>query len=249
MSDDDLPAGQCVCGRPLPEDSLSDWACSEPCQSAWLMHRASPGYPHPREIRARAEQAMLARTSPRTGEDQDLIVTSRYVRPGMIPTGTEINVDGDPYVRVGAHWQPAGMWTPLGDALGEAARYRRWCPTCRERQHTLLYPASDVQECATCGHQWEGRPLLGWVEARGEPWPGIRLLLSDGQRSTAMTFSPEEVQAAGVLAMADRLNRSWLRLERQLCGGYADVDQPTERQQRHATRQLRRAWHSCADLS
>jgi len=229
--------GFCVCGRPLPEQPVSDWACSEPCQSAWLHHHADPGYPHPREIREAADRALeTASTAVRS------VVLSV---DSLAAAGTEITVD--PFVPAAGHWQPAGMWTPLQDALGDAARYRRWCPACRGRRDSQLYPDSNRQECATCGHRWPGRPLLGWVETRGAPWPGIRLLLSDGQRSAAMAFSPEEVQAAGD-RMAERLLRSWLRLERQLCGGYADVDQPTERQQQRAARQLQRGWHAYADL-
>jgi hypothetical protein len=233
--------GFCVCGRPLPEQPLSDWACSEPCQSAWFHHHADPEYPHPREIRQAAEQALT---------EARALGTPRRAGPGdTVAEGTEIDVDGHAYVRVGSYWQPAGMWTPLRDALGEAARYRRWCPVCRRRVDSQLYPASDVQECTTCQHQWDGRPLLGWVETRDAPWPGIRLLLSDGQRSTARAFSHEEVGSAGAVAMADRLNRSWLRLERQLCGGYADMDQPDDRQRRRRDRRVAQDWHLCMDPS
>src|SRR5881394_2374110 len=86
LTGEDLPAGQCVCGRPLPDNPLSDWACGEPCQSAWLMHQANPDYPHPREIREAADRA-VARTSARQ-PSQDLVVASRYVRTDMIPDGT-----------------------------------------------------------------------------------------------------------------------------------------------------------------
>lgn len=46
---------QCVCGRRIPPGAASEWACSEPCQSAWQMHANDPSYPHPRDIRARAD--------------------------------------------------------------------------------------------------------------------------------------------------------------------------------------------------
>lgn len=54
---------QCVCGQPITERSPSDWACSEPCQSAWQMHSNDPTYPHPREIRERANRAATMRTA------------------------------------------------------------------------------------------------------------------------------------------------------------------------------------------
>lgn len=67
----DLPVGECVCGRPLPAAAVSDWACSEPCQSAWLHHALDPtNYPSPREIRASADRAIARRhASERLPED------------------------------------------------------------------------------------------------------------------------------------------------------------------------------------
>jgi hypothetical protein len=227
-----------VCGRKLPEQPLSDWACSEPCQSAWMHHQANPEYPHPRDIRAAAERQQ---TPPAAAP-------ARAVLGQPVTEGTEINVDGQPFVRVGAHWRPAGMWAPAHDRFPRAV-YLRWCPTCQARVDTVLYPASDQQECQACGYHWPGRPLLGWVQARGAPWPGVRQLLSDGQRSATITFTEQEIAAAGDLVMADRMQRGWLRLERQLCGGYADIDQPDERQQRRQGRRLRADWHMCANPS
>ncbi len=235
--------GFCVCGRPLPDQPLSDWACSEPCQAAWFHHHADPEYPHPRQIREAADRAL---------EEARAQAVARRAGTPVVDTvaeGTEINVDGHAFVRVGAHWQPAGMWVPLNDELGDAARHRRWCPTCRERVDSQLYPGNNQQECTVCGHHWPGRPLLGWVEERGAPWPGIRLLLSDGQRSATRSFTQQEVESAGPVVMADRLNRSWLRLERQLCGGYADADQPDDRQRRRQQRRVARDWHLCVDQS
>jgi hypothetical protein len=235
---EDLPAGQCVCGRPLPADPLSDWACSEPCQSAWLHYQADPEvYPHPREIRAAAEAraAGLRRTVPPA--------------PAAVRDGTEIDVDGQSYVRVGAHWQPAGMWAPLRTELADAAQYRRWCPQCRDRRATTLLtgprggPFEQMQFCGVCDHRWLGVPLVGVVEVRGDPWPGIRLRLSDGSRSTTSTFSEYEIAAAGV-SLVERIERCWLRLERRLCGGYSDVDQPSEQQRAHAGRRVARSWHT-----
>lgn len=234
--------GFCVCGRPLGERPLSDWACSEPCQSAWLHHNADPEvYPHPREIREAVARraAMLPRAEANA---------QRYAVGGPIPEGTEINVDGEPFVRVGAHWQPAGMWEVVRGGIAATGAYRRWCPRCRQRVESLLYPATDRQECAACGHQWEGRPLLGQFERRGAPWPGMRLRLFDGQRSAVFEFHEQALPADSGFDF-DRLARWWLRLERQLCGGYADLDQPDDRQRARQERRLRRDWHFFADLS
>lgn len=64
----DLPLGECVCGRPLPATAVSDWACSEPCQSAWLHHALDPEvYPSPREIRAAADRAAERARRPAAG--------------------------------------------------------------------------------------------------------------------------------------------------------------------------------------
>jgi hypothetical protein len=243
---EELPEGQCVCGRPLPDEPLSDWACSEPCQSAWMHHHAAPDlYPHPREIRAAAD-ARPAGTRPRP---------QRPEQP--VRDGTEINVDGQRYVRDGSHWEPVGMWTPLSSELATAVEYRRWCPRCRERRTAIQVsepparsgPAAPglTQVCATCDHHWRGRPLLGVVETRSDPWPGLRLRLTDGQRSVSLGFTEEEIVAAGV-EMAGRIERSWRRMERQLCGGVADVDQADEQTLARAGRRVARAWHLHVDF-
>lgn len=224
----ELPAGQCVCGRPLPDEPLSDWACSEVCQSAWQMHQVDPSYPTPKQIRDAAEAriAQIRRTVPDRVE--------------RIPDGCEIDVDGDRYVREDGRWVPAGMWSPLRTDLAQAVQYQRWCPTCRRRRLAVILDGPR-QVCDGCQREWQGPPLVGVVESRGEPWPGLRLRLSDGSRSIAVTFTEQEVTAAGP-AMADRIDRCWLRMERQLCGGYADVDQPSERQLALAGRRLSRTW-------
>jgi hypothetical protein len=234
--------GFCVCGRQLDERPLSEWACSEPCQSAWLHHNADPEvYPHPREIRESAER--------RAGLVAAAVTARRFAEPGPVPEGTEINVDGEPFVRVGAYWRPAGMWEVLRAGLAETAAYRRWCPRCRQRIDSVLYPATDRQECAVCGHQWPGRPLLGQIERRGDPWPGMRMRLFDGQRSAVFTFHEQALNAEAEAVFAGRVERWWLRLERQLCGGYADVDQPNPQQMDRQERRLRRARIYCEDLA
>jgi len=238
--------GFCVCGRRLPEEPLSDWACSEPCQSAWLHHNADPDvYPHPREIRESVEQraAGIAIAVERAQSNE-----RRFAVPGPVPEGTEINVDGEPFVRVGAHWQPAGMWEVRRDGSAEQLAYRRWCPRCHQRVDSLLYPATDRQECAQCGHQWPGRPLLGQIEQRGAPWPGFRMRLFDGQRSAVFVFH-EDALLDGPLLDPVRVAQFWLRLERQLCGGYADIDQPDEQQLRRQARRLRQGAVFCEDLT
>jgi hypothetical protein len=204
-----------------------------------MQHNADPDYPHPREIREAAAARAVAGHQPRPPR-VDLPVAE----------GTEIDVDGQPFVRVGAHWQPAGMWEVLRGGIAELAVYRRWCPNCRQRVDSLIYPADDRQECAACGHQWSGRPLLGQIEQRGEPWPSLRMRLFDGQRSAVFVFHE---QALGVaeqgLVDSGRAQLWWLRLERQLCGGYADLDQPDDRQRERQERRLRRDWHFCVDLT
>lgn len=236
-----LPVGQCVCGRRIPERSPSDWACSEVCQAAWQHHQADPQYPHPRDIRA-AVQARLAGVRLDAAHD-------RETAAGLpaVAEGTEIDVDGQPYVRVGAHWQPAGQWTPAHGYT--SCTYDRWCPACRRRVASLIYPADDQQECAECGHRWAGRPLLGAIELRGEPWPALRLRLSDGQRSVSTMFSLEETRQVfgDEQLMSERVAWCWLRMERQLGGGYADQDEPGERQRRRQQRRLNRVWHLHVD--
>jgi hypothetical protein len=101
--------------------------------------------------------------------------------------------------------------------------------------------AVKVQTCNECRHTWDGRPLHGLIETRAEPWPALRLRLTDDLRSSTITFSEQQVQRAGE-HLADRLRRGWLRLERQLCGGYADADQPTSAQLARAARARARAW-------
>lgn len=232
--------GFCVCGKELPEQPLSDWACSEPCQSAWMQHHADPGYPHPRDIRDAAARraAGLRRPRPPVAVEQ------------AIAEGTEIDVDGHAFVRVGIHWQPAGMWHVFRDGIADIGAYRRWCPRCQQRVDSLIYPATDRQECASCGHQWPGRPLLGQFERRDGPWPGVRIRLFDGQRSAVFAFFEEALAAFPDTAVdVDRLGRWWLRLERQLCGGYADADEPDDRQRLRQERRLRRDWHFCVDLT
>lgn len=246
--------GFCVCGRPLPADALSEWACSEVCQSAWMHHHADPDvYPHPKVIREAADQRAAEGFRDRPvrvhvpGPAGDRLTSS-----GLVGEGTEINVDGETYVRVGGHWLPAGAWTPVREGLVEQAGYRRWCPHCRQRVDSAIYPASDRQECAVCGHLWQGRPLLGQFERRGEPWPGMRMRLFDGQRSAVALLAERFLTVADTpLGDADAaiLARWWLRLERQLCGGYADADQPDARQQRRQQRRLARDRHFCADLA
>lgn len=224
----ELPAGQCVCGRPLPDEPLSDWACSEPCQSAWLMHQVDPAYPTPKQIRdaAEARVAEIRRSVP--------------VHMERIPDGREIDVDGDRYVRQDGRWVPAGMWSPLRNDLAQAVQYQRWCPQCRRRRPTVILDGAR-QMCDGCQRQWPGPPLVGVVESRSDPWPGIRLRLSDGSRSTTFMFSEDAIMAAGPETPA-MIERCWLRMERRLCGGYADVDQPSERQLDLAGRRLSRTW-------
>lgn len=232
-----LPDGQCVCGRRLSSSGPSDWACSEPCQSAWFQHQADPDYPHPREIRARV---MLRPPTPAPFPGPP---PARELR---VPDGTCIDVDGQPYVRVGSHWQPAGMWETF-DQVASPARYERWCPQCARRVPSSI--AGDEtrvetlrQTCQVCGHEWSGRTLTGQIEYREAPWPGMRLRLSDGQRSVMTAFSAQELTTIADPGW-DRIANAWLRMERQLCGGYADIDQPDDRQQRRRARRLITDWH------
>jgi hypothetical protein len=230
-SPEDLPEGQCVCGRDLPQDCPSSWACTEMCQAAWLHHHANPDYPHPRQIREAAE-ARAAFARPRTAV--------RVQVPEGVAPGTEICVDGQSYVRVGAHWRPAGMWGPAPGDVAEPVAYQRWCPVCRCRRPSRL--DGDRQVCGQCGHVWAGRPLVGTVETRGQPWPALRLRLSDGQRSIVHAFTEAEVLHMTGPLMLDRLRAAWLRMERRLCGGFADVDEPDERQRRQQQLALARGW-------
>lgn len=237
-----LPPGECVCGRPIPDTSPSEWACQEVCQDAWLHHQANPEYPHPRDIRARAERDLAAARS------RAAAALRQQPAAELVADGTEIDVDGRPFVRVGAQWQPAGMWTPLIDELSGLARYRRWCPGCRARTESVIYPATDVQECVTCGHHWD-EVLLGQIEFRGEPWPAVRLRLHDGQRSATTTFTTAYVQRSGPDRMQQRMAAGWLKLERQMCGGYADVDEPNDREQQRRLRRLLADWHIHINVS
>ena len=97
-----------------------------------------------------------------------------------------------------------------------------------------------AQVCPGCDHVWQGRPLVGVVETCGEPWPSIRMRLTDGARSTTITFTEQEIVAAGA-GMAERMQRCWVRLERRLGGGFTDQDEATEQQIQRASR--RRPWH------
>lgn len=258
MTGEELAAGVCVCGRDIPKHSPSDWACSEPCQTAWLHHHANPEYPHPREIREAAEQRLA---------EQRRNPPPFPGRPagggGVLPPiaeGTEVNTDHGLFVRVGHAWRPAGMWTPATGhrELTEEVAYQRWCPRCRGRRPSRIEASADVdlvsdfaessrwehqqQECVSCGHVWQGRPLIGVIESRGEPWPALRLRLTDGHRSATTTFAEREITAAVAGRLAERLRRTWPRLERQLGGGYCDADEPTSAQQARAQRARRRQW-------
>jgi hypothetical protein len=213
-----------------------------------MQHQADPDYPHPRAIRAAAEARAAVSRPTGTAHHVHVRMPDESGRtattPNLIAPGTTIDVDGHQFVRVGSHWQPAGMWEPVGDDLYAATRYERWCPNCRARVPTSIYPENDRQECDRCQHQWQGRPLLGYVETRGAPWPGIRARLSDGQRSTMLTFSAREMHSAGQDRMAARIRGCWIRLERQLCGGFADADEPDLRQlARQQMIILARSWH------
>lgn len=231
--------GFCVCGRPLPEERLSDWACSEVCQSAWMQHNTNPDYPHPRDIREAAARR-AAGTPPR----EHLPAARR------VAEGTEIDVDGQLFVRVGTYWQPAGMWEVLRGGIADVATYRRWCPRCVARVDSLIYPADNRQECAQCGHQWPGRPLLGQIEQRGEPWPSLRMRLFDGQRSALFVFHEQALGAAPLAGVdAGRVALWWLRLERQLGGGYADADLADERLRQLREGRQQRTAQFCTDLT
>ena len=254
----ELDDGVCVCGRDMPPESPSDWACSEPCQSAWLHHQANPQYPHPREIRENAEARAAA------GRLNAPPFPGRAAGGGAclppIADGTEVHTDTGPYVRVGNAWQPAGMWTPAAGNpdLVRAVAYQRWCPQCRTRRDSQIVVNRDApadgerwdfqtQTCTTCGHVWRGRPLVGVIESRGEPWPALRLRLSDGYRSVATTFPEPAPEVVGAGGLVERLQRTWPRLERQMGGGFCDADQPTRSQLVRADRARRRQWDVTAD--
>lgn len=244
-----LPAGMCVCGRPIPVVSPSDWACGELCQKAWLLHHADPTYPHPRIIREGADAAIAARmghTPPPAGRP----VHGGYP-PGALPVpdGAEIDVDGVGYARIGGRWQPTGPWQPLTSDLADAVAYRRWCPHCRVRQPSTIEtdPAgaaqTTVQVCSGCVRAWPGRALVGVVETRGGPWPAIRLRISDGYRSVTHTVSEDALaRRRGAGPAVGWLTRHWIRMERDLLGGYTDGDQPTARQMGAALRRTRKTW-------
>lgn len=254
MTGEELAPGVCVCGRDIPAHSPSDWACSEPCQTAWLHHQANPEYPHPREIREAAEARIAAnRLNPPPFPGRP--AGAGGVLP-PIADGTEVDTDHGLYVRVGHAWRPAGMWTPATQyqELTRAVAYQRWCPRCRGRRDSRIdinpdRPAERGQRwehqrqvCVTCEHAWQGRPLVGVIEARGEPWPALRLRLTDGFRSATTTFAEREISGAVAGRLTERLRRTWPRLERQLGGGYCDADEPTSAQQAHADRVRRRQW-------
>lgn len=246
---DQLPDGECVCGRDIPADSPSDWACSEPCQSAWLHHQANPEYPHPREIRenaeARAAAGRLARP-PFPGRPD----------PAPIADGTEVNTDHGLFVRVGNSWQPAGAWIPLAGRaeLTAAVAYQRWCPQCRARRDSQIeanmagpaegrrWDFQQQQTCLTCEHVWAGRPLVGVIETRGEPWPALRLRLTDGYRSVSLTLSDRHLTQPDDQVLNRQHPVWWQRLERQLGGGICDADEPSIGQLERAGRARRRQW-------
>lgn len=223
--DDALPAGVCVCGHDIPPESPSDWVCGELCQAAWMMWRANPDYPHPREIRAAAERAVVQRSTP-TAPAQGGLIRG----PVTVEQGTEIDVDGTGFVRIGACWQQTGPWSVLDNDLADALEYQRWCPRCRQRRPSEFHESLSLnappgwQQCTTCGYQWPGRPLAGVIETRGDPWPGIRLRLTDGFRSATHTVSEESLNDPRGRPVAEVLARHWIRLERDLSGGYADQD-------------------------
>lgn len=241
--------GHCVCGRTLPPGCPSDWACSEVCQSAWFHHQTDPEYPHPREIREKVEQRLAL---PRAAPARVSVPDCGPQRGGLIAEGTTIDVDGQSYVRADGCWRPAGMWEPLtGEGLAREACYQRWCPHCRLRRpscyrlEVLAAGPEEWQECAECGHTWAGRSLYGWVETRGAPWPGVRLRLSDGQRSAMIAFGDDALRAhATDQVLVDRMRRGWLRLERQLGGGYADIDEPGPAQLRRQARRRGVEWRA-----
>lgn len=229
----ELPAGVCVCGRDIPEASPSDWACGELCQSAWLMHQADPDYPHPRQIREGAE----ARAAAIRRDQGSPFGPVRAADSGVVvPQGTEIDVDGTRFVRVGTGWQQTGPWTLLRGELADALEYRRWCPHCQVRRgYRLVEFGPDRtwqgQTCAECRHVWPGRALFGLVESRGEPWPAIRLRLTDGVRSTTHTVPAATLEritataAAWSARPAEVLAAFWIKLERGLSDtGRADQD-------------------------
>lgn len=241
---DQLPqVGECVCGRPIPAGSPSDWACSEVCQAAWTHHHADPAYPHPRQIRAAVEARQGELSA--AGRATPAVV-------GELDAGDGISVGGRRFVRVGGHWQPDGMWTPADAGLADRAGYRRWCPRCQSRRTavTVSGPPGSThatgQLCAACDHHWPGLPLTGVLEQRGRPWPGLRMRLSDGQRSVTAWFTAAQMDDDRIV---ERINSGWLPLERQLCGGYADADQPDQHQLQRRQRRLDRGWHLHLDLS
>lgn len=221
-----LPAGMCVCGREIPAGWLSDWACSEVCQSAWQAWQADPGYPHPREIRARAD-ARQHHSAPEPGQG--------CIEGPPPEDGTQIDVDGTGFVRVGSFWQQTGPWSPLQDELGAALEYMRWCPQCRHRRRYSLHHSDTPgtpegwQQCDDCAYQWPGRPLVGLVETRGDPWPGIRMRITDGYRSATHTVTHRELallSTAAARPAGQILAAHWIRLERDLSDqGRNDQDQ------------------------
>lgn len=236
---EELPAGVCVCGRAIPESSPSDWACDQDCQSAWLMHQANPDYPHPRLIRAGAD-ARARSASLTAGEE--LLASAEP--PAPVAEGTQIDVDGTGFVRVGVHWQQTGPWSPLRSDLATALEYLRWCPSCRQRRRHELHQSTTPgapegwQQCADCAYQWPGRPLVGVIETRGEPWPGIRMRLTDGYRSATHSLSEADlVRMPANASSVETLAGFWVRLERDLSNvGRNDQDQAEGRPARRSRR-------------
>ncbi len=100
------------------------------------------------------------------------------------------------------------------------------------------------QECGGCDYRWPGRPLVGVIETRGEPWPGIRLRLTDGVRSAAHAVSERELHlmsTEAVRPVPDILAAHWIRLERELSAtGRAEHEPAGPR------RRARQVWDSVA---
>lgn len=215
-----LADGMCVCDRPIPAGWPSDWACSEVCQAAWWAWQSNPDYPHPREIRAQVVARLGRPPAPTPAQG--------CIEGPPAPDGTQIDVDGTGYVRVGSFWQQTGPWSPLQDELGAALEYMRWCPRCEHRRRYSLHHSDTPgappgwQQCDDCAYQWPGRPLIGLVETRGSPWPGIRMRLTDGYRSATHTVSHRELGLLTTTAARPAgqiLAAHWIRMERDLSAG------------------------------
>jgi hypothetical protein len=197
-----LEQGACVCGEPIPDTSPSDWACGELCQAAWMQHHANPEYPHPRDIR----QSM--RENLRRPAAQLMVPAATIDRePVAIAEGVEISVDGQGFVRIAGRWQQTGQWHPLQGRVADAMAYLRWCPQCRQPRRYRIHvplenPTTRNQTCRECHFAWPGKPVIGIVEWRGEPWPALRMRLSDGERSAGRTF---EARGARPITSADQI--------------------------------------------